>query len=72
MSSERHLKIWTFSTFFYLKFACKGYHVVRKWTCKVEVFSQDIIVILVHPGDHWMAVIVLHLQFLMQPEVGKQ
>lgn len=41
------------NTFFYPKLVSQGYNALRRWTKKVDIFAQDMIVVPVHLGVHW-------------------
>ncbi|XP_065338744.1 uncharacterized protein LOC135938758 isoform X1 [Cloeon dipterum] len=46
-------KVHTFNTFFYPRLRQTGYSALKRWTKKVDIFAQDLIVIPIHLGVHW-------------------
>lgn len=46
-------KVHSMNTFFYPKLLSQGYSSLRRWTKKVDIFAQDMIVIPIHLGVHW-------------------
>ena len=44
---------YAFSTFFYPRLMDVGFNAVKRWTKKVDLFSQSLILIPVHLGMHW-------------------
>ncbi|KAK9509937.1 hypothetical protein O3M35_004823 [Rhynocoris fuscipes] len=46
-------KVYSFSTFFYLRLVNSGYQGVKRWTKKVDIFEHDLIIIPVHLQMHW-------------------
>ncbi|XP_046651654.1 sentrin-specific protease 1-like isoform X3 [Daphnia pulicaria] len=46
-------KAYAFNTFFYPKLMSSGHGGLKRWTRKVDLFQQDIILIPVHLGLHW-------------------
>ncbi|RKP14754.1 hypothetical protein BJ684DRAFT_8060, partial [Piptocephalis cylindrospora] len=46
-------KVHCFNTFFRKKLIDKGYAGVKKWTKKVDIFAQELILIPCHLGMHW-------------------
>lgn len=51
-------KVHSMNTFFYPKLMSQGYNSLRRWTKKVDIFAQDIVVIPVHLGVHWCLSII--------------
>ena len=45
--------VYAFSTFFYPRLMDVGFNAVKRWTKKVDLFSQSLILIPVHLGMHW-------------------
>jgi len=45
--------VHAFNTFFYPKLVKTGFATIKRWTKKVDVFSQDLLIIPVHLGMHW-------------------
>ncbi|CAL4111645.1 unnamed protein product, partial [Meganyctiphanes norvegica] len=52
-SMNNMLSVHAFNTFFYPKLVKTGYATIKRWTKKVDVFSQDLLIIPVHLGMHW-------------------
>ncbi|KZS04002.1 sentrin-specific protease isoform X1 [Daphnia magna] len=46
-------KAYAFNTFFYPKLMSSGHLGLKRWTRKVDLFEQDIVLIPVHLGLHW-------------------
>lgn len=44
---------YSFNTFFYPKLVSSGYASVKRWTRRVDLFSNDYIIVPVHLGNHW-------------------
>lgn len=47
------LNVHAFNTFFYPKLMKQGYATIKRWTKKVDVFGQDLLLVPVHLGMHW-------------------
>ena len=47
--------VHVFNTFFYSKLtsSTSAFHMLRRWTRKVDIFSHDLILIPLHLGMHW-------------------
>ncbi|KAL7074754.1 hypothetical protein ACQ4LE_006116 [Meloidogyne hapla] len=51
-------RVYAFNTFFYKNLCQKGFAGVKRWTRKVDIFDNQMILVPVHLGNHWcMAVI---------------
>ncbi|XP_047117790.1 sentrin-specific protease 1-like isoform X1 [Schistocerca piceifrons] len=50
---NKYQPVYAFNTFFYPRLQSSGYSAVKRWTRKVDVFANDIIIIPVHLGVHW-------------------
>lgn len=53
-------KVHSMNTFFYPKLInpAQGYNSLRRWTKRVDIFAQDIIVVPIHLGVHWCLSII--------------
>ncbi|KAJ2082010.1 SUMO1 sentrin specific peptidase 1 [Coemansia sp. RSA 988] len=51
-------KVHAFNTFFYSTLCDKGYTRVRRWTRRVKLFEQDLIIVPVHLGVHWCCAVI--------------
>jgi len=51
--NEKLPKVYCFNTFFYGKIVGPGHSSVKRWTRKVDIFAQDLLIIPVHLGMHW-------------------
>ncbi|XP_045120864.1 sentrin-specific protease 1-like isoform X2 [Portunus trituberculatus] len=51
-------RVYAFNTFFYPKLSKSGYHSVRRWTKKVDLFSYDMLLVPIHLGMHWCMSVV--------------
>ncbi|XP_057668612.1 sentrin-specific protease 1-like [Diorhabda carinulata] len=58
-------KAYAFNTFFYPKLLRDGYHSLRRWTKKIDIFANALICIPIHLGFHWcMAIIDLRAKYI--------
>jgi len=46
-------KVYATNTFFYPKLMQSGHSALKRWTRKVDIFAQDLMIIPVHLGMHW-------------------
>lgn len=53
-----NLRVHAMNSFFYAKLLKDGYAEVERWTRKVDVFAQDLLLVPVHRGAHWCMAIV--------------
>ncbi|XP_028035695.1 sentrin-specific protease-like isoform X1 [Bombyx mandarina] len=51
-------KVYAANTFFYPKLMQSGQAGLRRWTRKVDIFSNDLMIVPVHLGVHWCLSIV--------------
>ncbi|KAJ2455571.1 hypothetical protein EV183_000048 [Coemansia sp. RSA 2336] len=51
-------KVHAFNTFFYSTLSEKGYARVRRWTRRIKLFENDLVVVPVHLGVHWCCAII--------------
>ncbi|KAK2715174.1 hypothetical protein QYM36_009976, partial [Artemia franciscana] len=57
-SKERFHKCYTFNTFFLTKLLESGHAGLKRWTRKIDIFENEILLVPVHLAVHWcMAVI---------------
>ncbi|XP_063877114.1 uncharacterized protein LOC135109616 isoform X5 [Scylla paramamosain] len=56
--NDRYPRVYAFNTFFYPKLSKSGYHSVRRWTKKVDLFSYDMLLVPIHLGMHWCMSVV--------------
>ena len=47
------LQVYATNTFFYPKLMQSGHSALKRWTRKVDIFAQDLMIIPVHLGMHW-------------------
>ncbi|XP_014609451.1 PREDICTED: sentrin-specific protease 1-like [Polistes canadensis] len=57
-TSEKFPKIHAMNTFFYPKLISGGHSSLKRWTRKIDIFVQDIIVVPIHLGIHWCMSII--------------
>jgi len=57
-SNQEGLKVYATSTFFYPKMMSHGQTALKRWTRKVDIFQQDLMLIPVHLGMHWCLAVV--------------
>lgn len=50
---NKYQPVYAFNTFFYPRLQSSGFSAVKRWTRKVDLFANDIIIIPVHLGVHW-------------------
>lgn len=55
---DSYPRVYAFNTFFYSKLSKSGYHSVRRWTKKVDLFSYDMLLVPIHLGMHWCMAVV--------------
>lgn len=55
---DKYPKIYAMNTFFYPKLLSGGHSSLKRWTRKVDIFSQDIVVVPIHLGMHWCMSII--------------
>lgn len=51
-------KIHIFNTFFYDRLSEKGYSAISRWTKRIDIFSQEFIIIPIHLGMHWVCGVI--------------
>lgn len=51
-------RVHAMNTFFYPKLLSGGHSSLKRWTRKVDVFAQDLIVVPIHLGIHWCMAII--------------
>uniref|UniRef100_A0A0P4WT40 Ubiquitin-like protease family profile domain-containing protein n=1 Tax=Scylla olivacea TaxID=85551 RepID=A0A0P4WT40_SCYOL len=56
--NDSYPRVYAFNTFFYPKLSKSGYHSVRRWTKKVDLFSYDMLLVPIHLGMHWCMSVV--------------
>ncbi|XP_024883785.1 sentrin-specific protease 1-like [Temnothorax curvispinosus] len=57
-SSDAYLKVHAMNTFFYPKLLSGGHSSLKRWTRKVDIFAQDLVVVPVHLDVHWCIAII--------------
>lgn len=57
-SSNKNPKVHAMNTFFYPKLLSGGHSSLRRWTRKVDIFAQDLMVVPIHLDIHWCMSIV--------------
>lgn len=57
-ASNKYPKVHAMNTFFYPKLLLGGQSSLRRWTRKVDIFAQDLIVVPVHLDIHWCMSII--------------
>ncbi|XP_011872767.1 PREDICTED: sentrin-specific protease 1-like [Vollenhovia emeryi] len=57
-SSDKYPKVHAMNTFFYPKLLSGGHASLKRWTRKVDIFAQDLMVVPVHLDIHWCMSIV--------------
>ncbi|KAM0746730.1 cysteine proteinase [Meredithblackwellia eburnea MCA 4105] len=56
LNKDDFVKAWAFNSFFYAKFTGnEGYAGVKRWTRKVDIFNQDVVIVPINCGNmHWV------------------
>ncbi|XP_032691166.1 sentrin-specific protease 1-like [Odontomachus brunneus] len=57
-TTGKYPKVHAMNTFFYPKLLSGGHSSLKRWTRKVDVFAQDLIVVPVHLDIHWCMSII--------------
>lgn len=57
-SSNKNPKVHAMNTFFYPKLLSGGHSSLKRWTRKVDIFAQDLMVVPIHLDIHWCMSIV--------------
>lgn len=57
-SNDKYPRVHAMNTFFYPKLINGGHASLKRWTRKIDVFAQDILVVPIHLGIHWCMSIV--------------
>lgn len=57
-ASDKYPKVHAMNTFFYPKLLSGGHSSLRRWTRKVDIFAQDLVVVPVHLDIHWCMSII--------------
>lgn len=57
-SQDKFLNVHAMNTFFYPKLLSGGHSSLKRWTRKIDIFAQDIIVVPIHLGVHWCMSII--------------
>ncbi|OAD58865.1 Sentrin-specific protease 1 [Eufriesea mexicana] len=52
-ANDKYPKIHAMNTFFYPKLISGGHSSLKRWTRKIDIFAQDLIVVPIHLGIHW-------------------
>lgn len=57
-TNDKYPNIHAMNTFFYPKLISGGHSSLKRWTRKIDIFAQDIIVVPIHLGIHWCMSII--------------
>ncbi|KAL0117182.1 hypothetical protein PUN28_010193 [Cardiocondyla obscurior] len=57
-SSDKYPKVHAMNTFFYPKLLSGGHSSLKRWTRKVDIFAQDLVVVPIHLDIHWCMSII--------------
>ncbi|XP_078036580.1 sentrin-specific protease 1 [Augochlora pura] len=57
-NNDRYPKAHAMNTFFYPKLISGGHASLKRWTRKIDIFAQDLIVIPIHLDIHWCMSII--------------
>lgn len=57
-ASNKYPKVHAMNTFFYPKLLSGGHSSLRRWTRKVDIFAQDLVVVPIHLDIHWCMSII--------------
>ncbi|XP_012286454.1 sentrin-specific protease 1 [Orussus abietinus] len=56
--SNKFPMVHAMNTFFYPKLLAGGHNSLKRWTRKVDIFAQDLVVVPIHLGIHWCMSII--------------
>lgn len=56
--SKEYPSVYAFNTFFYPKLSSSGYASVKRWTKKVDLFQQDMVLVPLHLEVHWALAVI--------------
>ncbi|XP_076235325.1 uncharacterized protein LOC143179827 [Calliopsis andreniformis] len=57
-TNDKFLKVHAMNTFFYPKLVSSGHASLKRWTRKIDIFAQDLVVVPIHLGIHWCMSII--------------
>ncbi|XP_029053378.2 sentrin-specific protease 1-like [Osmia bicornis bicornis] len=57
-SNDKYPKVHAMNTFFYPKLISGGHASLKRWTRKIDIFAQDLVVVPIHLGIHWCMSII--------------
>lgn len=57
-SSDKYPKVHAMNTFFYPKLLSGGHSSLKRWTRKVDILAQDLMVVPIHLDIHWCMSII--------------
>jgi sentrin-specific protease 1 len=57
-ASDKYPKVHAMNTFFYPKLLSGGHASLRRWTRKVDIFAQNVVVVPIHLDIHWCMSII--------------
>lgn len=57
-TNDKYPKVHAMNTFFYPKLISGGHSSLKRWTRKIDIFAQDLIVVPIHLGIHWCMSII--------------
>lgn len=57
-TAGKYPKVHAMNTFFYPKLLSGGHSSLKRWTRKVDIFAQDLVVVPVHLNIHWCMSII--------------
>lgn len=57
-SSDKYPNVHAMNTFFYPKLLSGGHSSLKRWTRKVDIFAQDLVVVPIHLDIHWCMSII--------------
>uniref|UniRef100_A0A1B6KPG0 Ubiquitin-like protease family profile domain-containing protein n=1 Tax=Graphocephala atropunctata TaxID=36148 RepID=A0A1B6KPG0_9HEMI len=50
---DKNMNVYAFNTFFYPKLVSGGYNSLKRWTKKVDIFDNELLLVPIHLGMHW-------------------
>lgn len=57
-TTDNYPKVYAMNTFFYPKLLSGGHSSLKRWTRKVDLFAQDLVVVPIHLDIHWCMSII--------------
>ncbi|XP_043287497.1 sentrin-specific protease-like [Venturia canescens] len=56
--SETYEGVYPFNSFFFPRLHIGGYNAIKRWTRKIDIFKYALIMVPIHPGNHWCVITI--------------